>query len=113
MVIKRYSYPCTITSNELNLDENGRPIDGGSTRTFMADYQPNVRGLSISKSNESIPISFKLFIPTNNKDSSFDTTFDKTFRSNICIGDEISVDGVSGTLVYIYHTKLNTELWVK
>ena len=105
MVIKRYSYPCTITSNELNLDENGRPIDGGSTQSFMADYQPNVHALSVSKNGESIPISFKLFIPTKNKDSSFD--------GNMSIGDEISVDGVSGTLVYIYHTKLNTELWVK
>ena len=109
----RYQYECSITKTMLTHDANGDPSSVPEVITFFADYQPTQKETHVDQNGTTIPISFKLFVSPKNKDSVFDFTFDKTFGYNTQVGDAMSADGVSGTIVRVFRTRLNTEIWVK
>ena len=109
----RYQYECSITKVGVTYDGNGNPIANPQQITFLADYQPSQKEVHVDQNGTTIPISFKLFVSPKNKDSVFDFTFDKTFGYTTQVGDALSADGVAGTIVRVFRTRLNTEIWVK
>jgi hypothetical protein len=109
----RYQYKCSITKAIVTYDANGDPIATTESIDFYADYQPNQKDVFVNQNGDKIPITFKLFVSPKNKDSVFDFTFDKTFGYTTQVGDTMSADGVAGTIVRVFRTRLNTEIWVK
>ncbi len=109
----RYQYKCSITKSYVTKDANGDPIATTEAIEFYADYQPEQKETLVDQRGDKIPITFKLFVSPKNKDSVFDFTFDKTFGYTTQVGDAMSADGVSGTVVRVFRTRLNTEVWVK
>lgn len=98
------------------LDENGDPIvyegaEFGMTNQFgyfLCDYQPQVNTPLFSKDGSFVRVSYKMYISNllvikDQKDNVIE----------IKLGDEIDCEGVTGSVVAIFPTKLNTEIWVK
>ena len=94
----RYTYTATMKT-AATVDENGDPV-AGTPVTFQCDYQPTVSDTTIKYGGSFVDCKYKLFVsPTN--------------EVVITVGNEVSCNAVSGIVVAIYPTKLNTEIWVK
>jgi len=94
----RYSYTATMKGDPTE-DINGNPIEGTPV-TFQCDYQPNVSGTKIKYSGSFVDVGYKLFVSPSSE-----TTF--------TIGSEVTCNAVTGVIVAIFPTRLNTEIWVK
>lgn len=93
----RYSYTATITYKG-SKDENGDFVQG-ETDSFMCDYQPSSKDLTITVAGTLIPISYILFVPKDcpvlfNIDDKVECNGDKGYVS-------LSVPYKFGKMIYV------------
>jgi len=97
----RYGYVAELyKGSEQSFDENYNPIEiEAEPIPFVCDYQPTP-ALKISSNGSFINIAYKLFVPN-------------TVNLEFTRGENIRCNNIKGTLVEVYKTSLNIELWVK
>ena len=121
----RYTYTATMKT-EATIDENGDPV-AGTPVTFKCDYQPTVSDTTIKYGGSFVDCKYKLFVspfatgssPLSSSGNGLIITEGGAYimidgvELLFSVGNEVSCNAVSGIVVAIYPTKLNTEIWVK
>lgn len=98
MVMFRYSYNATITYKG-SIDDNGDLVQGG-TDSFMCDYQPSSKDLTITVAGTSIPISYILFVS-------------KDCPVMFSIGDKVKCNGDEGEVSLSVPYRFGKMIYVK